>query len=219
MTEPGRPRGPGDVGALGIILGVWAHPQDEALVSAGLMRLARIAGNRVVVVTATRGEQGAVQLARWPSQRLARLRADELAASLALLGVTEHRWLSHPDGHCAEVSERVGADRVAHIIDDVRPDTIVTFGPDGMFDDSDHRAVSAWVTTAWSATGRRPALLYAVSGSARSSLDLPLDADLLRYKAAALRAYSSQRCGLHRDEPCEQLAPPYRLAEAFASAT
>lgn len=40
------------------------------------------------------------------------------------------------------------------VIDAVRPDTIVTFGPDGMTGHPDHRAVSAWVTEAWSARER-----------------------------------------------------------------
>ena len=36
---------------LGTLLGVWAHPDDEAYLTAGLMAVARAAGNRVVVVT------------------------------------------------------------------------------------------------------------------------------------------------------------------------
>ncbi len=40
------------------LLGVWAHPDDEAYLSAGLMATAADAGARVVVATATRGEIG-----------------------------------------------------------------------------------------------------------------------------------------------------------------
>ena len=47
-----------DVPDLGTVLGVWAHPDDEAYLSAGLMLHAREAHERVVVVTATDGEQG-----------------------------------------------------------------------------------------------------------------------------------------------------------------
>ena len=49
---------PGDAVALGVVLGIWAHPDDEAYLSAGLMALARRAGNRVVCVTMTPGEHG-----------------------------------------------------------------------------------------------------------------------------------------------------------------
>ena len=50
-----------DVRSLGTILGVWAHPDDEAYLSAALMALAVQNGQRVVCVTATRGELGGDQ--------------------------------------------------------------------------------------------------------------------------------------------------------------
>ena len=37
---------------LGTILGIWAHPDDEAYLSGGLMAIAREHGSRVVCVTA-----------------------------------------------------------------------------------------------------------------------------------------------------------------------
>ena len=40
---------------VGTLLGVWAHPDDEIYLSAGLMAATRAAGHRVVVATATRG--------------------------------------------------------------------------------------------------------------------------------------------------------------------
>ncbi|MGH3589327.1 MAG: PIG-L deacetylase family protein, partial [Pseudonocardia sp.] len=43
---------------LGTILGVWAHPDDETYLCGGLMARAARSGDRVVCVTATRGEQG-----------------------------------------------------------------------------------------------------------------------------------------------------------------
>ena len=43
---------------LGSILGIWAHPDDEAWLSAGLMMQAIAAGHRVTCVTATKGEAG-----------------------------------------------------------------------------------------------------------------------------------------------------------------
>ena len=70
-----------------------AHPDDEAYMSAGVMATAIRAGQRVTVATATRGELGTDDPVRTPPQQLARLREHELAASLAALGVAEHRWL------------------------------------------------------------------------------------------------------------------------------
>jgi hypothetical protein len=56
---------------LGTVLGIWAHPDDEAFLSAGLMAAARDVGQRVVCVTATLGEHGtatgnAGQRRGWP---------------------------------------------------------------------------------------------------------------------------------------------------------
>jgi LmbE family N-acetylglucosaminyl deacetylase len=134
---------------LGTVLGVWAHPDDEAYLSAALMALARHAGQRVVVVTATAGERGTDDPVRWPPARLARLRRREMAASLAAVGVHEHHWLGYADGECADVPEAVAVAAIARIVDDVQPDTIVTFGPDGMTGHPDHCAVSAWTTAVW----------------------------------------------------------------------
>ena len=38
--------------------------------------------------------------------------------------------------------------RLARVMADVRPDTVLTFGPDGMTGHVDHRTVSAWTTSA-----------------------------------------------------------------------
>lgn len=145
----------------GTVLGVWAHPDDEAFLSSALMATARQRGERVVVATATLGEQGVQNPDRWPPERLAAIREQELRDSLAVVGVGEHRLLGHRDGTLEEVRRQVGVAQVADLIDEVRPDTIVTFGPEGMTGHSDHRTVSEWVSAAWAATGRRSALWHA----------------------------------------------------------
>lgn len=85
----------------------------------------------------------------------------ELRASLALVGVREHRSLGFADGTCADVPAYDGEASVAELIAEVEPDTILTFGPDGMTGHPDHRAVSAWTTAAWRASGARARLLHA----------------------------------------------------------
>lgn len=145
----------------GTLLGVWAHPDDEAFLSAGLMADARQAGERVVVATATRGERGVTDTSRWPEEHLPQIRERELAESLAVVGVSEHTWLGHHDGDLPGVRRSTAVTQVAELIEQVRPDTIVTFGPDGMTGHDDHRTVSSWVTEAWYETGRASRLWYA----------------------------------------------------------
>lgn len=144
------------------LLGVWAHPDDETFMSSGLMLAARERGDRVVVVTATRGEHGTDDPVRWPADRLGAHRARELDEALALLGVTEHRWLGHVDGGCAQAPAEAATDVVSAIVDEVRPDTIVTFGPDGFTGHPDHRAVAGWAWEAWRAVVPEATLLQAV---------------------------------------------------------
>ncbi len=198
------------------LLGVWAHPDDEAYLSAGLMARFRRRGDRVVVVTATRGEHGTSDPDQWPPARLAALREQELRNSLAELGVDEVRFLEYEDGDC---DRHEGAEVIATHVADVRPDLIVTFGPDGMTGHPDHRAVSRWATEAWLTTYPKASLWYATltpefhctwghlndriglwadqpapPTTARTDLahQLTLTDALLDCKMAALRAHASQ---------------------------
>ncbi|MFG1992833.1 PIG-L family deacetylase [Actinoplanes sp. NPDC048988] len=131
------------------LLGIWAHPDDEAYLSGGLMALAAQRGDRVVCVTATRGEHGTSDPRRWPPARLAAERATELARCLRILGVTEHHWLGCPDGGCADVPAAEAVAKLAALIGEIRPDTVVTFGLDGNTGHADHRAVARWTAAAF----------------------------------------------------------------------
>jgi len=138
------------VADLGTVLGIWAHPDDEAYLSGGLMSVAaREYGNRVVCVTATRGEHGTGDPEAWPAQRLAATRTEELARCLDVLGVAEHLWLDLPDGGCAATEPAGPIARLAEIIVAVRPDTVLTFGDDGYTGHADHRAVGRWAAAAF----------------------------------------------------------------------
>jgi LmbE family N-acetylglucosaminyl deacetylase len=69
---------------LGTILGVWAHPDDEAYLSGGIMAQSVHDGRRVVCVTATRGEAGSWDHTRWPPDELGAIREAELNDSLTI---------------------------------------------------------------------------------------------------------------------------------------
>ncbi|MFG2757031.1 PIG-L deacetylase family protein [Streptomyces wuyuanensis] len=161
---------------LGTVLGVWAHPDDEAYLSGGLMALARDRGARVVCVTATRGELGTEHPDVWPPDRLAAARTYELARCLAILGVHEHHWLGHADGGCSAVPPARAVARLRDIIGCVRPDTVLTFGPDGITGHPDHRTVSAWTTAAFEQAAPPGArLLYATFAERRAARWAPLN--------------------------------------------
>ncbi len=64
------------------LLGVWAHPDDEAYRSAGLVAAFRRRGDRVVVITATLGERGTNDPETRPPGRLADTLLDLKVAAL-----------------------------------------------------------------------------------------------------------------------------------------
>jgi LmbE family N-acetylglucosaminyl deacetylase len=222
LTTTAPTLGLDDVHRLGTIVGVWAHPDDEAYLSAGLMAAATEHGGRVVCVTATRGEHGTDQPEAWPPERLARLRERELAASLATLGVSEHHWLDHRDGELSAVPDDEGVGAVGAVLRTVRADTVVTFGPDGITGHPDHVAVGRWATQAgrelgatvlhatttddWADQHAELHARFEVFGpagpprSAEHELALAVDLPprLLDRKVAALRAQASQTTALAR---------------------
>lgn len=202
------------------LLGVWAHPDDEAYLSAGLMAEYRRRGDRVAVITATLGERGTSDPEAWPPEKLAVLREHELRTSLAQVGVDELHLLGFMDGECTWSD---GTDRIAELVTGIEPDVIVTFGPDGMTNHPDHRAVSAWTTDAWRAARPQAQLWYATLGTdfhakwgalsdhvglwaeqpsppCTPERDLAarvtLDSATLDRKMAALQAHASQTTGL-----------------------
>lgn len=229
---------------LGTILGVWAHPDDEAYLSAGLMARARDAGQRVAVVTATRGEMGTPDPQRWPPRRLGRVREAEVRASLAALGVSEHHFLGYVDGTLPDQDSGEAVARIAAIVATVRPDTIVTFGPDGLTGHPDHRRISSWATAARELTAPSARLLYATTTAPfverwqhlherfdiyldpdlplrtppdRVTLEIVLDSPEADRKLVALRAQASQTAALI-SAMGEQVYRAWTSTEAFRPA-
>jgi len=86
------------------LLLVHAHPDDESINNGATMARYAAEGVRVTLVTCTRGELGEVippELAHLAADRdgtLGAHRAGELAAAMAALGVTDHRFLDTVPG-------------------------------------------------------------------------------------------------------------------------
>ncbi len=207
---------------LGTILSIWAHPDDETYLAGGIMAEAAANGQRVVCVSATCGEHGTDDPETWPPERLAAVRRREARAAMDVLRIDEHEWLDLPDGGLEQldwIDPRVPLQRICRLIERVRPDTVLTFGPDGITYHPDHRTIAKWTTTAWVLAGRPGRLLHAATS--RSKLDRWADAyeawgvymtderpvgvddeelailhhlsgDALEQKMAALRAMDSQ---------------------------
>jgi LmbE family N-acetylglucosaminyl deacetylase len=150
-----------DVADLGTILGVWAHPDDDIYLSAGLMAAAVSGGQRVVDVTATRGEGGSMDEERWPPESMGDVRTNELLRSLDVLGVKEHHFLEGPvDIDMDTGLDQAAADQVRQIMDEVDPDTVFTFGPEGMTGHVAHQDVCRWAGEAFDEVAKPGARLF-----------------------------------------------------------
>jgi LmbE family N-acetylglucosaminyl deacetylase len=150
-----------DVADLGTVLGVWAHPDDDIYLTAGLMAAAVDAGQRVVDVTATRGEGGSMDDEKWPPDTMGEVRTEELLQSLDVLGVKEHHFLEGPVDIDMETGlDPAGAEQVRQIMKQVDPDTVLTFGPEGMTGHVAHQDVSRWAGEAFAQIAKPGARLY-----------------------------------------------------------
>jgi LmbE family N-acetylglucosaminyl deacetylase len=177
---------------LGTILSIWAHPDDETYLAAGVMSAAREHRQRVVCATATLGEHGTDDPTTWPPERLGRVRRWEAAAAMAILGVGEHVVAGLPDGGL-QPRHDAGMVWVRGLLRDVQPDTVLTFGADGMTFHPDHIAVHRWVTAAWEEHDRSFRLLYATS----TTEHLTRFAEL--YEAWDIYMTNERPTGVHRD--------------------
>lgn len=142
-----------DVKKLGTMLSVWAHPDDETFSCGGLLRTAIKNGQTVVCVTATKGEAGVQDESRWPAAQLGAIREEELQAALRILGITNHHWLDYKDGQCAAADKHEAAAKLVPLIKQYQPDTVLTFGPDGITGHTDHIAVGKWAELALTLAG------------------------------------------------------------------
>src|SRR5215467_2287 len=82
---------------------VHAHPDDEAIATGGVMIRAHEGGHRVVLVTATRGEEGEIHNRDEASlrPRLDQVRTEELRRAGEILGVDRQEFLGYRDSGMA----------------------------------------------------------------------------------------------------------------------
>jgi LmbE family N-acetylglucosaminyl deacetylase len=136
------------------LLAVFAHPDDEGVVGPLLAKYAR-EGVRVHLAIATDGRFGVRDFARIPAgDALAQARVLEARCAAEKLGIEPPVMLGFPDGIANTQGSPAGAmGRLARLVEEVRklftglkPDAVVTWGPDGFTGHPDHRLVSAVVT-------------------------------------------------------------------------
>lgn len=132
------------------LLAILAHPDDESLGMGGVLARYAAEGVATHLVTATSGERG------WPGapadhpgpRELARLREAELRAAAEVLGIRSLTLLRYPDGGLATADHAALTARLVRAVRLIRPQVVVTFGPDGVTGHPDHIALGQVATGA-----------------------------------------------------------------------
>jgi LmbE family N-acetylglucosaminyl deacetylase len=128
-----------------------AHPDDEALLTAGTMAMLAAEGHRVVLVVATAGERGLAELPH--GDRLGETRMTELYKSAAGLGVSRVVRLGYSDSGLAtggaapddrppnafiDADVEQAARRLADVLTEEKADLVTIYDPAGGYGHPDH---------------------------------------------------------------------------------
>jgi LmbE family N-acetylglucosaminyl deacetylase len=125
-----------------------AHPDDEAIFTGLLTRRLVDAGGRVVLVTATGGEEGEPRVPLLAGESLRRRRVAELERSCELLGVDRLEVLPYRDSGCHAGPYRADslgaagaaaiARRVARIVERENASALIHYDRRGLYEHVDH---------------------------------------------------------------------------------
>src|SRR5688572_10513596 len=132
----------------GGLLGVFAHPDDEAYSVAGCLARYTEEGIPAAILCFTRGEAGMIMEGSGATREtLGEVREAELRAACAVVGVTDVRIVGTPDGG-TEANEK-GVETIAATMRELEPSVVVTMEPTGVTRHPDHIAVSKMTTDAF----------------------------------------------------------------------
>lgn len=128
-----------------------AHPDDEAIATAGVMAKAASEGHRVVLVVATRGEHaGYGHEVLEPGESMSRRRVKETQRAAEILGVQRVEFLGYVDSGMMGTPENDADDsfwtadtdeaatRLAKILDEEQADVLTVYDDHGGYGHPDH---------------------------------------------------------------------------------
>jgi LmbE family N-acetylglucosaminyl deacetylase len=135
-----------------VLLAVFAHPDDEVFAGPTLTHYAH-KGVHVYLAVATKGEKGATDFAKIRAgEPLATARRAEATCACRELGIDPPIFFNLNDGELGAITNPLAknihavADNVQKLIDQLHPQVVITWGPDGGYGHPDHRLVSDAVT-------------------------------------------------------------------------
>jgi LmbE family N-acetylglucosaminyl deacetylase len=166
----------------GRALVVVAHPDDESFGMGAVLDRLAAQGCAVSVLCLTQGEASTLGT----SPDLAVVRARELAAAAAALGLASTRLLAHPDGGLAGLDRALLEADIVAAVEERAPGGMVVFDPEaGVTGHPDHATASLAALAVAHARGI-PALGWALPSEVSEQLNAEYGAGFRGYAAADL---------------------------------
>jgi LmbE family N-acetylglucosaminyl deacetylase len=131
-------------------MSVLAHPDDESLGFGGTLAKYSAGDVETYLITATRGEigwQGATE-ENPGMEKLGKIREAELLAAAKVLGIKEVHLLDYIDGELDQVDPAAIIAKITNLLREIRPQVVITFGPEGAYGHPDHIAISQFTAAA-----------------------------------------------------------------------
>ncbi len=131
------------------LMAIYAHPDDEAFGTGGTLTKYVQEGVDVHLVMATLGEAG--QMANPAviiTEPLGVARERELRRACASYGLKNLHLLGFMDGQTTVAPQSVAVHRLVSLLRQIKPQVVISFGPDGVYGHYDHLAVHRWATAA-----------------------------------------------------------------------
>lgn len=153
------------------IVGIFAHPDDEALLAGGTLARYVAAGAEAAVITCTSGEAGDSWDPAVDPARISEVRHGELREACARLGVGRIEILGYRDSGVPARGDPRSlvaappaqvADRIAAVLAPLAPDAVITHDPAGGYGHPDHMRVSEAAALAVARLDPAPLLYHSV---------------------------------------------------------
>jgi len=139
---------------------VLAHPDDETIISGTLAKLAA-KGCDITVVYVTSGDDGPDMTGQGlHGEALGQVREREAQTALTAIGIQKPPlFLKFPDSHVPTYTEQI-QQVLGKLFKEIKPALVITFGPDGITDDWDHKMTGLATDFAFDQTDSGKLLLH-----------------------------------------------------------
>ena len=125
------------------LVGIFAHPDDEAFGPGGTLALSSQEAE-VFLICITDGDALCEDHAK--EKELGKIRREELQKSSEILGIKKVFFLGYHDGSLSHNLYHEIADKIQQLLEELQPDTVMTFEPRGVSGHIDH-IVASMVTS------------------------------------------------------------------------